>query len=102
MVESKIMKRGDLSAALIGLSKVESKIMKRGDLCAALIGKPGCGKTTVYNKLCNTNHPAIDCGSSLTQEIRLSPVAHGKGKFEIIDTPGFGAKKEADKHAVYI
>ena len=81
---------------------VESRTSYSNGFCAVLLGRPGTGKTTVYNKLCNTYHAAVDSEESLTREIRLSQVAHGRGSWEVIDTPGYGAKVEVQKHAILL
>jgi hypothetical protein len=48
---------------------------------ASLLGHTGVGKTHIYNKLCNTQHATKYNKGSLTYEIRLNDVAHGKNKF---------------------
>jgi len=48
---------------------------------AALLGQTGVGKTQMYNKLCNTQHATKYNKKSLTLEIRLNDVSHGKNKY---------------------
>ncbi len=39
---------------------------------AVLLGPPGAGKTTIYNELCNTSHPAEYSEAALTAEVRVN------------------------------
>mmetsp|Transcript_50720 Transcript_50720/g.157052 ORF Transcript_50720/g.157052 Transcript_50720/m.157052 type:complete len:454 (+) Transcript_50720:58-1419(+) len=66
---------------------------------AVLMGKVGVGKTTLYNKLCDTNHVATYSSTSLTRQLYRSEVTHGGNHFIAIDTPGTDSQDEVFKHS---
>jgi putative ribosome biogenesis GTPase RsgA len=53
-----------------------------------VIGQIGSGRTTLVNKICNSELPTDNWGKSVTQIYSLSS-AYGNG-FYVYDTPGFG------------
>ena len=60
-------------------------------LICVLIGEVGCGKTTIFNKVCGTKHKAdVDFDSS-TRGLALHPSSYGNNPFDLIDSPGFGS-----------
>jgi predicted GTPase len=66
------------------------------------MGHCGSGKTTLFNKLCNTNYEAGWSKNSLTRGITKHDVAYGNEPMSIIDTPGDNSKEEAMKHAILL
>ena len=52
------------------------------------MGEVGSGKTTLFNKICNTNHLAGWSESSLTRGLYIHDSAHSDYAFTCIDTPG--------------
>ena len=67
------------------------KVLKPNPLVCSIVvimGKTGVGKTTLFNKICNTRRDAGAGVSSVTKDICLSPVGCGRYPFEIVDTPG--------------
>eukprot|EP00933_Yihiella_yeosuensis_P045692 TRINITY_DN41096_c0_g1_i1.p1 TRINITY_DN41096_c0_g1~~TRINITY_DN41096_c0_g1_i1.p1 ORF type:complete len:458 (+),score=75.54 TRINITY_DN41096_c0_g1_i1:41-1375(+) len=68
-------------------------------LSAIVMGKSGAGKTTFYNKLCETDHLATYSSTSLTRQLYRSEVVHGGKRFTIMDTPGTDSKEEVFKHS---
>ena len=60
------------------------------------------GKTTIYNKLCDTYHATKYSNESLTREIRKSFVAYGNNSFSILDTPGNNSKTYTIQHALLL
>ncbi|UJR11359.1 hypothetical protein I4U23_015540 [Adineta vaga] len=67
--------------------------------CAVVMGRTGCGKTTLVNKLCGTDHQSGAGAGSVTRELYRNDVVHGKHPFLIIDTPGTNSSSETYKHA---
>lgn len=67
-----------------------------------VMGKTGCGKTTLYNKLCDTANKASWAKASLTRQLFRSRVSHGDNSFIITDTPGTNASQEIAKHAILL
>jgi putative ribosome biogenesis GTPase RsgA len=65
-----------------------------------VIGQIGSGKTTLVNKICNSELPTDNWGKSETQIWKLSS-AYGNG-FDIYDTPGFGNDEKKVEHAAAI
>eukprot|EP00929_Paragymnodinium_shiwhaense_P015676 TRINITY_DN123772_c0_g1_i1.p1 TRINITY_DN123772_c0_g1~~TRINITY_DN123772_c0_g1_i1.p1 ORF type:complete len:502 (+),score=96.72 TRINITY_DN123772_c0_g1_i1:155-1507(+) len=63
------------------------------------MGKSGVGKTSFYNKLCETEHEARYSSKSLTRQLFRSEVIHGMKRFTIIDTPGTDSTDEVFKHS---
>lgn len=66
---------------------------------AVIMGKSGVGKTTFYNKLCETDHEATYSSKSLTRQLYRSEVTHGANRFTVIDTPGTDSRDEVFKHS---
>jgi len=67
------------------------------------MGNVGCGKTSVFNKLCGTEFVTVDTDESLTQNIFSRPVGVGNTpNFFIIDTPGTGSNVKVFEHAVLL
>ena len=66
------------------------------------MGLVGCGKTTIFNKVCNTNYEAGYSKDSLTRGLFLHESAHGYYPFTLIDSPGMNSKEEKFKHAVLL
>ncbi|CAK63694.1 unnamed protein product (macronuclear) [Paramecium tetraurelia] len=64
-----------------------------------LIGFIGCGKTTLFNKICNTDFKVKQGGQSDTRQVFLKESCHGQG-FRVLDTPGFGSSIKKIEHAV--
>ncbi|CAD8214699.1 unnamed protein product [Paramecium pentaurelia] len=64
-----------------------------------LIGFIGCGKTTLFNKICNTDCKVKQGGESVTRQVFLKESSNGQG-FRVLDTPGFGSSNNKIEHAV--
>ena len=52
------------------------------------MGQIGCGKTTLFNKLCNTLLNAGWSERSITRGLFIRNSAHGDNTITMIDTPG--------------
>lgn len=63
------------------------------------MGKSGVGKTTFYNKLCETDHAAAYSSKSLTRQLYRSEVVQGGSRFSCNDTPGTDSNDEVFKHS---
>ncbi|CAF2411027.1 unnamed protein product [Rotaria sp. Silwood2] len=70
--------------------------------CAVIIGKTGTGKTTLANKLCETNHRSGVARGSVTQELYRNGACCGQYPFYLIDTPGTDSSTEPYKHAILL
>ncbi|XP_055329845.1 uncharacterized protein LOC129582356 [Paramacrobiotus metropolitanus] len=70
--------------------------------CGILIGQTGVGKTTLKNRLCNTNHLAGASEGSVTQQLVKNDVSVGTNAFSLIDTPGTDSQTHTYKHAVLL
>ena len=66
---------------------------------AVLTGYCGSGKTTLYNKLCNTARIAGAGLESVTRDLAINTVAYGKNPMDLIDSPGNNSTVETYKHA---
>jgi GTPase Era involved in 16S rRNA processing len=66
------------------------------------MGEVGCGKTTIFNKVCDTNFEAGWSADSLTRGLVLRDSAHSYYPFTLIDTPGTNSTTEAAKHAILL
>ncbi len=71
-------------------------------LICVLIGEVGCGKTTIFNKICGTKHKADIAFDSSTKGLALHPASFGKYPFELIDSPGLGSIEDKLTHAVLL
>jgi GTP-binding protein EngB required for normal cell division len=71
-------------------------------LICVLIGEVGCGKTTIFNKICGTKHKADIEFDSSTRGLALHPASFGKNPFELIDSPGLGSLEDRLTHAVLL
>ncbi|XP_055329761.1 uncharacterized protein LOC129582292 [Paramacrobiotus metropolitanus] len=67
--------------------------------CGILIGQTGVGKTTLKNRLCNTNHLAGASEGSVTHQLMKNDVSVGTNSFSLIDTPGTDSNTDTFKHA---
>ncbi|KAM3132486.1 hypothetical protein pb186bvf_015445 [Paramecium bursaria] len=81
-----------------GIADINLSIMRRQ---VVLLGQIGSGKTSMFNKICNTNLKTQAGGDSCTRQVFLRPSAYGKG-FKALDTPGFGSDKQMLPHAAAI
>ncbi|XP_037027513.1 uncharacterized protein LOC119068147 [Bradysia coprophila] len=66
---------------------------------AIIMGNTGAGKTTLANKLCQTNHDAGAGEGSVTQKLFRNDVCFGMNAFSLIDTPGTDSMANTYKHA---
>jgi GTPase Era involved in 16S rRNA processing len=66
------------------------------------MGEVGCGKTTIFNKVCNTHFEAGWSKDSLTRGLFMHDSAHSYYPFTLVDTPGTNSKEEKFKHAVLL
>jgi len=66
------------------------------------MGEVGTGKTTIFNKVCDTAHETGWALDSLTRGLSIHNSAHIKYPFTMIDTPGMNSKTEVFKHAVLL
>lgn len=66
------------------------------------MGQIGCGKTTLFNKLCNTLLEAGWSERSITRGLFIRNSAHGDNTITMIDTPGTQSKEDAAKHALLL
>lgn len=55
-----------------------------------MIGNIGSGRTTLLNKICNSNEKVKSGGKSVTRNLFLKFSSYGKG-FTIMDMPGLGS-----------
>jgi predicted GTPase len=63
------------------------------------MGEVGSGKSTLFNKICNTSFKAGWSESSLTRGFYIHDSAWSDYPFTCIDTPGVNSKEESFKHA---
>lgn len=66
------------------------------------MGEVGCGKTTIFNKVCDTHYEAAWSTESLTRGLFIHDSAHSVYPFTIIDTPGTNSTVEPMKHAILL
>ena len=66
------------------------------------MGEVGSGKTTIFNKVCETNRPSGWSLDSLTRGLSIHNSAHIHYPFTAIDTPGTNSKDEQFKHAILL
>ena len=85
-----------MTEVLIQKKVVPQKLMKP---CSTLMGRTGAGKTTLFNKICNTSRKAGEGGSSVTRDLFVHDISYGDYAASIIDTPGTNSREEAYKHA---
>lgn len=80
---------------------VHKKFQSKGNKkpLGLLTGFCGSGKTTLYNKLCNTKRVAKAGFESVTRDLCLDSIAYGQNPMDLIDSPGNNSTVEAYKHA---
>ena len=66
------------------------------------MGEVGSGKTTLFNKICNTHFEASWSENSLTRGLFMYDSAHSDYPFTCIDTPGTNSIDEKMKHAILL
>lgn len=66
------------------------------------MGEVGSGKTTLFNKICNTKFEAGWSENSLTRGLFIHDSAHSESPFTLIDTPGTNSLEEKMKHAILL
>jgi predicted GTPase len=66
------------------------------------MGEVGSGKTTLFNKVCDTHFEAGWSESSLTRGLFIHNSAHSHYPFALIDTPGTNSTVEPVKHALLL
>jgi predicted GTPase len=66
------------------------------------MGEVGSGKTTIFNKVCNTAHAAGWSLDSLTRGLSIHDSAHSFYPFTLVDTPGTNSNAEQIKHAILL
>ncbi|CAD8098740.1 unnamed protein product [Paramecium sonneborni] len=66
-----------------------------------LIGEIGSGKTTLFNKITNSNELTISGGESVTRNVFQKASFYGKG-FKVNDTPGMGVLEDKIQHCAGI
>ncbi|CAD8094284.1 unnamed protein product [Paramecium primaurelia] len=62
-----------------------------------LIGQIGSGKTTIFNKITNSQETTQAGGNSVTMSVFMKKSCEGQG-FSILDTPGFGSDSNKIDH----
>eukprot|EP00026_Physarum_polycephalum_P007742 Phypoly_transcript_07808.p1 GENE.Phypoly_transcript_07808~~Phypoly_transcript_07808.p1 ORF type:complete len:460 (+),score=62.87 Phypoly_transcript_07808:80-1459(+) len=67
-----------------------------------LMGKVGVGKTTLFNKITNSNEPVDEGQDSITRKVTIANVAHGNVPMAVSDTPGLSSLSDTLHHALSI
>jgi Fe2+ transport system protein B len=66
------------------------------------LGQIGSGKTTIFNRITNSNEAVEAGGPSVTINVFLKPSAYGEVRFKALDTPGFGSAIKKIDHVAGI
>jgi predicted GTPase len=75
----------------IDKTEEEKKLLKSDNPVGVIMGEIGCGKTTLFNNLCNTKLEAGWSATSLTRGLFIRNTACGENDLTLIDTPGTGS-----------
>jgi small GTP-binding protein len=95
MVES--TKKNPDSLAVLMRCQVKPKAYVSKPSCV-IIGKTGVGKTTIVNKICQTEFEAKKGSNSVTRNLKVGKVVMGNADFDLIDSPGLDSKEDAFQH----
>lgn len=67
-----------------------------------VMGEVGSGKTTLFNKVCDTHFEAGWSENSLTRGLFIHDSANSFYPFTLIDSPGTNSTVEPEKHAILL
>lgn len=96
---------GDLLEAIVEhLSKLEKRdVAKDADECinVAIIGRPNAGKSTLTNRLTNSDRSIVSDVAGTTRDCIDTVVEHEGTKYRIVDTAGLRQKSKIDDNIEY-
>jgi predicted GTPase len=67
-----------------------------------IMGEVGSGKTTLFNKICDTHFEAGWNETSLTRGLFIHDSANSYNPFTLIDTPGTNSTENPMAHAILL
>jgi hypothetical protein len=66
------------------------------------MNRGGCGKTTIFNKLCGTKHEAGWSKCTQTKRLAKHDTICGDQSFTVIDTPRLNTREDTRKYALIL
>jgi GTPase Era involved in 16S rRNA processing len=88
-------------SCILNFEENEEIIPSEKPVCI-IMGEVGSGKTTLFNKVCNTHFEAGWSQDSLTRGLFMHDSAQSNYPFTMIDTPGTNSTVEPMKHAILL
>ncbi len=84
----------------LDFSKVEEGVEEPA-IKIAIVGKPNTGKSTLSNRLTNTQNSIVSDYAGTTRDVVEGSFTWGKRKFEVLDTAGIRRKAKVKQNVEY-
>lgn len=95
-----ITELADAITSRLDFSKVQEGVEEPA-IKIAIVGKPNTGKSTLSNRLTNTQNSIVSDYAGTTRDVVEGSFSWGKRKFEVLDTAGIRRKAKVKQNVEY-
>lgn len=95
-----ITELADAITSRLDFSKVQEGVEEPA-IKIAIVGKPNTGKSTLSNRLTNTQNSIVSDYAGTTRDVVEGSFTWGKRKFEVLDTAGIRRKAKVKQNVEY-